>query len=330
MGVIMLDVEWFDGGSYDDCGSVTVSIFPTSVSCENEGITIVTLTVTDECGNTSSCTANFTLDCIDPCIEIIAHVYLEGSATDQDGDPEWTVPMRTTLNDLFLLPGQLYIDPFFGPFYSPPGQPYNVAPWNYMGTEGDLYDSEMDPTNGDANYPMTVVDWVLVSLRDTIDSAPLCMAAALLHDDGHIEFVESFECCDLDVFEDYYVVIEHRNHLIVMSHEQVPVDLTNSTITYDFRTQESYVDLIFGPGFFQGQKQILTGTWAMYAGNGEQAASAAADIDINQADRSAWQLENGEFSLYRTGDYNMNGDVNFNDRVTWERNNGSSSSVPRD
>ena len=25
-----------------------------------------------------------------------------------------------------------------------------------------------------------------------------------------------------------------------------------------------------------------------------------------------------------------NGDVNFNDRVTWERNNGNSSSVPRD
>ena len=332
-GIITLDPMWFDDGSYDEGGDVTLAVFPTTVACEDEGTILVTLTVTDECGNSSTCTANFTLNCIDPCLEIITHVYLEGSATDPNGEETWTVPMRTTLNNLRILPGQTYVDPFFGNFYSPPGQPYNVAPWNYMGNEGDGYDSGGDPMMGDANYPPTVVDWVLVSLREDTTSAPLCQAAALLHADGHVEFVEAFECCDLDVRATYFVVIEHHNHLIVMSDEQVSVDLMNSTITYDFRNQDSYLDNPFMFSFIKGQKQIIPGTpgtWAMYAGNGEQSVSGAADIDINQDDRAAWQGENGDFGLYRFGDYNMNGDVNFNDRVTWERNNGNSSSVPRD
>src|SRR5690606_11924846 len=163
-GVIMLDAAWFDNGSYDLCGDVTLAIFPESVACEDEGVILVTLTVTDECGNTSTCTANLTLNCIDPCVEIVTHVILEGSATDPNGEEAWSMPMRTTLNDLQVLPGQSYEDPFFGNNYTPAGQPYTIAPWNYMGTEGDAYDSFGDPMNGDAGYPATVVDWVLVSL----------------------------------------------------------------------------------------------------------------------------------------------------------------------
>src|SRR5690606_24942813 len=133
-------------------------------------------------------------------------------------------------------------DPFLGINYSTPGQPYSGAPWNYMGTEGDGFDSGGDPMMGDANYPPTVTDWVLVSLRAEADGPPVCMAAGLLHRDGHIELVEDFDCCTLDVYADYYVVVEHRNHLIVMSHEAVSVDLSNSTITYDFRNQQSYIN----------------------------------------------------------------------------------------
>jgi hypothetical protein len=199
-----------------------------------------------------------------------------------------------------------------------------------MGTEGDMFDSFGNPVNGDAGYPETVVDWVLVSLRDAVDGDPVCIAAALLHEDGLVEFVEEFDCCDLDLYDTYYVVIEHRNHLIVMSHEARPVDLNNSTITYDFRAQDSYVDNPFMFSFIKGQKEILPGVWAMYAANGQQTLTGASDIDINQDDRTAWQIQNGDYGQYRVGDYNMNADVNFNDRVTWERNNGNSSSVPRD
>jgi hypothetical protein len=239
--------------------------------------------------------------------------------------------MRTSLNDLHVLPGQTLVDPFFGPKYSPAGQPYSGAPWNYPGLEGNMFDSGGDPMMGDAGYPATVTDWVLVSLR--ADSAgtggPLCQAAALLHNDGHIEFVEAFDCCDLDLYDTYYLVIEHRNHLIVMAHEDLPVDLSNSTITYDFRTQQSYLDDPFGFGEYSAQKEILPGIFAMFAGNGDQTLIIDSDTDINFDDRTFWEGENGDIGLYRNGDYNLNGDTNFNDRVTWERNNGEFTSVPR-
>src|SRR5690606_1873848 len=62
-GVIVIDPAWIDAGSFDACGDVTLSVFPESLACENEGANLVTLTVTDECGNTSTCTAVITLDC---------------------------------------------------------------------------------------------------------------------------------------------------------------------------------------------------------------------------------------------------------------------------
>jgi hypothetical protein len=241
--------------------------------------------------------------------------------------------MRTTLNDLQVLPGQTLVDPFFGNKYTLPGQPYDVAPWNYMGNEGDAYDSGGDPNMGDAGYPSTVTDWVLVSLR--ADSAgtggPVCQAAALLHNNGYIDFVQPFDCCDLNLLDSFYLVVEHRNHLIVMSHNEVPIvpGVDSSTITYDFRMQQSYVDDPFMFGIFAQQKEILPGVYAMFAGNGDQALSAQSDTDINFDDRGFWATENGDIGEYRTGDYNMNGDTNFNDRVTWERNNGRFTSVPR-
>jgi hypothetical protein len=205
-----------------------------------------------------------------------------------------------------------------------------------MGMEGDPYDSGGNPVPGDAGYPADVVDWVLVSLR--ADSAgtggPVCQAAALLHKNGYIDFVEPFDCCDLDLFATYYVVVEHRNHLIVMSDVPVPVvpGVDSSTITYDFRTQQSYIDDPFMIGIFAGQKELLPqlpGVYAMFAGNGNQTSTNNSDTDINFDDRTYWEGENGDIGFYRIGDYNLNGDTNFNDRVTWERNNGKFTSVPR-
>jgi len=94
---------------------------------------------------------------------------------------------------LGVLPGQTYENLLLGTTtYTPAGQPYSIAPWNYPGTEGSLFDSGGNVANGKAGYPSTVVDWVLVSLRDKPDATgvTLCQAAALLHKDGHIEFVE--------------------------------------------------------------------------------------------------------------------------------------------
>ena len=264
-----------------------------------------------------------------PCVEIEAWVYLEGAAIAPDGSETYSLPMRTDLNNLGVLPGQVYNDLFFGNVYTPAGQPYNIAPWNYNGTEGAGFDSNGDLNFAKADYPSTVVDWVLVSLRDNPNGTggPVCQAAALLHQDGHIEFVDDFACCDIDQQLDYYLVIEHRNHLIVMSHQ--PISIINGKITYDFRTQQTYVDDPFGFGVFARQKEILPGVFAMLAGNGNQKLTSDSDTDINFDDRTYWENQNGDLGQYRNGDYNLNGDTNFNDRRVWELNNGKFTSVPR-
>ncbi len=297
-----------------------------SFSCE--GGMNITFTATDDCGNSASCISTVTK----PCFSVETYVYIEGAAVNPNGSNSYTLPMRTTLNNLRVLPGQTLFDPFLGNKYTPPGQPYSGAPWNYPGTEGNAYDSGGDPNMGTAGYPATVVDWILVSLR--LDSAgtggPVCQAAALLHSDGHIEFVQPLACCGVNENTPYYITIEHRNHLIVMSNAKVP--WLSHKLSYDFRFQQSWEDPLFPTGTFARQKELIPGfpgKFGMYAGNGNQTISANSDTDINFDDRSFWETQNGQVGEYRVGDYNLNGDTNFNDRVVWERNNGKFTSVPR-
>ncbi|MEO6132407.1 MAG: hypothetical protein ABIQ02_11200, partial [Saprospiraceae bacterium] len=295
-----------------------------SFACQ--GGLVITFTATDDCGNTSTCTSTITK----PCFNMQSWVYLEGAAASPTGAPTYLLPMRTTLNDLRVLPGQVLVDPFFGNKYSPPGQPYSIAPWNYPGNEGTLFDSGGNPMNASAGYPATVVDWILVSLR--LDSAgtggPVCQAAAFVHKDGTVQFVKPLNCCGVNENTNYYVVVEHRNHLIVMSH--VKVSFINHTLSYDFRFQQSYEDPQFaGLNLFAREKEILPGMFAMFAGNGKQTGSSNADTDINFDDRTFWESQNGAVGFYRIADYNLNADTNFNDRIVWERNNGKFTSVPR-
>ncbi|MGB4849007.1 MAG: HYR domain-containing protein [Saprospiraceae bacterium] len=314
----------------DACGvNVTITTNYDGISIPNfscQGGLVITFTATDICGNSSSCTASI----VKPCFSVETWVYLEGSAIDSGGQSIYTLPMRTALNDIRLLPGQALLDPFFGVKYSPPGQPYSLAPWNYPGTEGSLFDSGGNPVKGDAGYLPTVVDWVLVSLR--LDSAgtagPICQSAALLHNDGTIQFVKPLNCCGVLESANYYIVIEHRNHLIVMSRSKV--HFVNHKLSYDFRFQQSWEDPLFaGHNLFAREREILPGIFAMFAGNGNQTSSLNSDSDINFDDRSLLESQNGAIGSYRTGDYNLNGDTNFNDRIVWERNNGKFTSVPR-
>ena len=250
------------------------------------------------------------------CVDINTAAFLEGPFNKQ------TLEMSTTLNALGYLPGQKP-STFFGT-YTEAGQPYSQAPWFHFGAEGDDF-VQSGPVVGDnADYPSTVTDWVLVSLRtDKESETTVCRAAALLHEDGSIEFIEGFECCNIDPELEYYVVIEHRNHMIVMSHIKVPV--INGSISYDFRYHNSYNTLMG-----VGQKEIMPGIYVMFAGNGDQQTSAVDDTDINANDLNKWIIDDGLNSSYFLRDLDLSGDVNVQDKGLFLKNNGLFSDVDRE
>ncbi len=190
----------------------------------------------------------------------------------------------------------------------PVAQPYNTPPWNYAG-------NEVMP-----NLPVTTVDWVKVSFRTTPSkSSEVLATAALLQEDGCLLFP------DEDFFPEnlglsFYVVVEHRNHIGIMS--PTSININQGTFTYDFRNLDSYSN------GSQGQKLIGTATWAMFAGDGDQLLDVNG-YDINGVDNASWLPQNGGFNVYGYADYNLDGDVSGMDKILWSANNGIYSSLDR-
>jgi hypothetical protein len=233
-----------------------------------------------------------------PCMTFDFKVILEGPYNASTG------LMGTTLNQRGLLPGQTPVGSFA--IATPGGQPYNVAPFNYAGTETMTA------------YPATVVDWVLVSLRTDITKASeVFKVAGLLHNDGRITFVNP--CFQLPNGS-YYVLVEHRNHMGVMTPTPVPVSA--GKITYDFTAQQSY-QLTNPPSF--GQKPVLN-KFVMYAGDGQK-TSVIDNYDINFKDSILWKSLSGSFDVYLLSDFNLDADSNFMDSSLWKSNSGRFSGI---
>ncbi|MBK8832291.1 MAG: hypothetical protein IPN60_15825 [Saprospiraceae bacterium] len=67
---------------------------------------------------------------------------------------------------------------------------------------------------------------------------------------------------------DYYILVQHRNHLGVLSPSGADMLCGGVTIDWDFTLANSYE-----PAIRYGQKEIEPGIWAMHAGNGDQLAN---------------------------------------------------------
>ena len=77
-----------------------------------------------------------------------------------------------------------------------------------------------------------------------------------------------------------------------------------------------------------GQKEVVPGTFVMYAGDSDQ-ISDFPSYDINGFDNILWSAQNGAFDSYLSGDYNMNSDVNGADKILWSTNNGITNRVTK-
>ncbi|WP_181256198.1 BspA family leucine-rich repeat surface protein [Aurantibacter aestuarii] len=111
-------------------------------------------------------------------------------------------------------------------------------------------------TSGTGAIADNIVDWVWVELRDATDNTNVITGrSALLQRDGDVVDLDGVSSLELRTYSDnYYVVVNHRNHLGVMTQNTVAlsstatfVDFTNaSTLTYGTNAQNDLGSGVFG------------------------------------------------------------------------------------
>ncbi len=205
-------------------------------------------------------------------------VYLEGPYNPATG------LMSTELNAQNLLPMT---------------QPYNVAPYNYTGTEST------------AVFPASVVDWVLIDVRTGPNNTDLvAQRAALLHADGTITDTNGISDLMFSNLpnQSLYFVIRHRNHLDVMTAAAQP---SSSLITYDFSASTNQA--------FASLQKSLVGVAAMIAGD------INSDITIQITDFDEWKLTPAVLFIYDFPDVNMDGVIQTTDYDLWFLNRSTNS-----
>ncbi|MEO6132478.1 MAG: cadherin-like domain-containing protein, partial [Saprospiraceae bacterium] len=259
------------------------------------------------------------------CGVLIVKVFLQGPYDTL------TNIMTTALNVNHLLPGQdVLLGPSpFAPLFgasTPPGQPYDTGPWNYFGSEGDGY-GDVSTNPGSVPYPGDITDWVFVSVRegDSAVTSKIFECAGMLHSNGTVEIPSACGCVNLTLSGPYYVVINHRNHLPIMSGSLYPV---NGVLTKDFSTQDSWIGELFpGVPFGIGQRQVEAGVWAMLAGNG-RTNPITEEYDLNSGDFTNWNISQNVILHYLGADHTMDADVNSVDNTIWRINFNNVTLIP--
>ncbi len=220
----------------------------------------------------------------DPCLTIGCDMDLSLTAMMEGPMDAATGLMHTALNDLGLLPLT---------------QPYNVAPYNYAGSETV------------ASFPATVVDWVLVEVRNgTNNSNLLARQAALLHNNGDItdlDGVSPITFSNLISSQNFYFVVRHRNHLDIMTANFTPF---SNVYTFDFT---SNINTAYY-GSTPNQLKYVGGKAVMLAGEINQ------DLSIQTTDRDAWRDKPAVLNIYDEADTNMDGVIQTTDYDTWYPN----------
>lgn len=177
----------------------------------------------------------------------------------------------------------------------PTDEPYTDLGFSHSGDEM-IIDGVFDVTGNDA-----IVDWVYIELRDeTTPSTVVATRSALIQKDGDIVDVDGKSNVTFDVAAgNYYVVVQHRNHLGVMSASVLALSTTTST--YDFTSSLSNIQ-----GGANGINDLGSGYYGLFSG----------DVDYNG------QVQNSDITPilliigttgYFTEDANMNGQVQNSD-----------------
>ncbi|MCB0807326.1 MAG: hypothetical protein KDC05_16140 [Bacteroidales bacterium] len=190
-------------------------------------------------------------------------------------------------------------------------QPFNTAPWDYSGSESLV------------SVPANMVDWVLIEIRDAetaaeaLPSSAVEIRAAILLNDGSVVEPDGSSSLQFsaNIYHHPFVVVWHRNHLGVLS--ATPATESGGIYLYDFSTASTQA---YGT---DALKIIGGGIYGLYAGD------ANADGIINNTDNIIyWDQQSGNTG-YLEADYNLDGEVQNQDKNDYAHDNaGENSQVP--
>jgi len=183
----------------------------------------------------------------------------------------------------------------------PLSQPYNITPWNYSGNEVVT------------SIPnSSVVDWILIELRDAPDAASansstrIGQMAGFVLSNGSVVGTDGYSNLQFSaaITQNLFIVIWHRNHLGIMS--SVPLTSNGDTYSYDFTNQ---ISKAYGGG--TGYKYNFLGIACMVAADGD------ADGFVGLADKTDHWSEQAGNSGYLGGDYSLEGRVTNRDKNSY-------------
>jgi hypothetical protein len=209
--------------------------------------------------------------------------------------------MNTTLNNAGLLP-------LHQPYDSNP-----AAQWYYTGTES------VQTIPG-----AQVVDWVLVQIRDAVTATQATPAtiretkpAFLLSDGSIVDLNGSPKLLfKNEVTQNMFVCVFHRNHAGLMTSRAVPLSGAGAG-EWDFT---SGPDKVYGG--IPGSDQLSPTLWGMITGDGN------GDGQANNKDKNdVIPLQLGQAG-YKSCDFNLDGQVDANDKdIYWRTNGGKGTQI---
>ncbi|MCA9487492.1 MAG: hypothetical protein KC516_00865 [Nanoarchaeota archaeon] len=156
-----------------------------------------------------------------------------------------------------------------------------------------------------------IVDWILIELRTERTSDYSVLESALLLKNGFV-IDTTGERYSLPSEGEYYIIVDHRNHLAIMSENKYSsndpmIDLTLNTSIYKY---------------LNGAKEVSSGVYALIAGDSD------GNEIIQNSDNNYTVSQLGQAG-YLEGDLDLNGFVQNTDLLNfWTKNLGFAFQVP--
>jgi hypothetical protein len=178
--------------------------------------------------------------------------------------------------------------------YIPNSQPYSVAPFNYTGDESL------------ASIPSTIVDWVLLEVRNPSGTVAQTKAV-LLNNDGKLvdpsSLSNNISLSNIAVNGNYKIIVRHRNHIAIATDLDITLSQginTNVDFTANTNVKSNNQTSV-------GTNSLGQAIYGMYKGN------VTGDASISAADRNA--VRNAQVAVgYYSADANLSGNISAADR----------------